>query len=241
MPQSEPPVDALPASGSPTVRPADLKNEGYPNERSSVGKRPLITFVRFLIIFCIGVSGTLAWQSYGDPVREVIVSSYPQLSWLSPQAELIPQNAPDVIELGSRTASSRQQPNAISLDLDAVRQAIDRIATSIASSQEQITSSVDRIATNQQQIALSLDRMATSQERITRGLDQFAADQEQLTREITKLQEFERPNSSRNAEPSAPKPVLRPASASAPKPVSRPTSASAPKPVSRASPEPTGP
>jgi hypothetical protein len=246
--QSEPPVDALPAREAPTVRPADLKNDRYPNGRSSVGKRALIALVRFLVIFCIGVFGTLAWQSYGDQVREMIASSYAQLSWLAPQAEPVPQNAPDVIELASRTASSpdQQQPNAISLDLDGVRQAIDRIATSIASSQEQMTSSADRIATSQQQIARSLDRIATSQEQMMRNLDQFTADQEQMTREITKLQEIEQSNSSRNSEPSprpvfasAPQPIPRPASAPAAKPVSRPASASKPKPLSRASQEPT--
>jgi hypothetical protein len=53
------------------------------NERPSVGKRALIALVRFLVIFCIGISGTLAWQSYGDQVREMIASSHQQLSWLA--------------------------------------------------------------------------------------------------------------------------------------------------------------
>jgi hypothetical protein len=232
--QSGPLADAL-----PIVRPADLKNDEYPNGRSSVVKRGLITLFRFLIIFCIGVSATLAWQSYGDAAREMIANLYPQLRWLAPQAEPVPQNAPDASGLASRTASSpdQQQPNAISLDLDAVRQAMDRIATiatSIASSQEQMTSSADRIATSQQQIA--------------RSLDQFTADQEQMTREITKLREIEQSNSSRNSEPSArpvvasaPQPISPPASAPAVKPVSRPPSASKPKPLSRASQEPTVP
>jgi peptidoglycan hydrolase CwlO-like protein len=238
--QSDPAVDAL-----PTVRPADLKDDGYPYGRSSVGKRALITLVRFLIIFCLGVSTTLAWQSYGDTVREIIASSYPQLSWLAPQAETAPLNASDVIGLASRAVSSpdQRQPNAMSLDLDAVRQDIDRIATSIASSQEQMTSSADRIATSQQQIAHSVERIATSQEQMMssveqmmRSVDQFTTDQKQMTHEITKLQEVEQSIRSKNSEPSP-----RPASASAPKPVSRPASASKPKPVSRASPEPTGP
>jgi hypothetical protein len=243
--QSEPPVDALPAREAPTVRPANLKNDRYPNGRSSVGKRALITLVRFLIIFCMGASAALAWQWYGDPVREVIASSYPQLNWLAPQAEPLPQNVPDASGLASRTASSpdQQQPNAISLDLDAVRQAIDRIATAIASSQEQMTSSADRIASSQQQIARSLDRIASSQEQMMRSFDQFTADQEQMTREMTKLQEIEQSNNSRNLErpvfASAPQPLPRPASAPAAKPVSRPASTSKPKPLSRASQEPT--
>jgi hypothetical protein len=222
--QSEPSVDPLPA-----VRSTDLKNDGYPN---GVGRRASIALVRFLVIFCAGVSATLAWQSYGDQVREMIASSYPQLSWLASQAESVPQNAPDESGLASRTASSpdQQQPNAISLDLHAVRQAIDRIAISIASSQEQMTSSADRMATSQQQIAHSLDRIATSQEQMMRSLDQFTADQEQMTREIAKLQ----PNSSTNSEPSA-----RPVSASAPQPIPRPASAPAARPLSRAPQAPT--
>jgi hypothetical protein len=242
--QSEVSVDSLPASlfdipaEAPTIRQADLKNDRYPNGRSSVGKRALIALVRFLIIFCIGVSATLAWQSYGDPTREMIASSYPQLGWLAPQAEPVAQKAPDVIGLASPTASSpdQQQPNAILRDFEAAWQSIDRIATSIAFGQEQMTSSADRIATTQEQIARSVDRMATSQEQIARSVDQLTADQEQITREITKLQEIEQSIRSKNSEPSQ-----RPASASAPKPVSRPASAPTAKPVSRASPEPTGP
>jgi hypothetical protein len=175
-------------------------------------------------------------------------------SWLvairAPQAEPVPQNTPDAITLASRTISSpdQQQPNAISLDLDAVRQAIDRIATAIASSQEQVTSSADRIATSQQQIARSLDRIATSQEQMMHSFDQFTADQEQITREMAKHQEIEQSNISRNSEPSprpifasAPQPMPRPASAPPANPVSRPASASKPKPLSRASQAPAVP
>jgi hypothetical protein len=254
------PTQSDPVEALPTVLPADLKNDRYPNGRSSVGRRALTALVRFLTIFCIGVSATLAWQSYGEVVREMVASSYPQLSWLAPQAEPVPQNAPDVIGLASRTVP---QPNAMSVDLDAVRQNIDRIATSIASSQEQMTGSADRIATSQQQIAGSVDRIAASQEQMMRGVDQmmrsvdqFTADQEQMTREITKLQEIEQSIHARNSEESrrtvsasAPKPASRPASASkpaarpasAPNPVPRPASAPAAKPLSRASQEPTAP
>ena len=154
---------------APTLPPADLENDRRPNGWSFLGKRALPALVRFLIIFCIGVSATLAWQSYRDPPRETIASSYPQLSRLAPQAEPVAQNGPDMIALASPTAASpdQQQPNAILLALDAVRQSIDRIATGIASS---MASSADRIATsiafNQEQIARSIDRMAASQEQM---------------------------------------------------------------------------
>jgi methyl-accepting chemotaxis protein len=222
-----------------TTLPPHLKNDSYPNERSSVGKRDLTPLTRFLMIFCIGVSATLAW----------LASSQQQPSGLTSQAEPVSQNAPDV---SSRTSSSpdQQQPNAILLDFDAVRQSIDRIAASVTSNQGRMTNSVDRMATTQEQIARSveriaasqeqmartIDRMARSQEQMTRSLDHLTADQEQMTREITKLQEIEQSVRSKNPEPSP-----RPVSASATKPLPRPASVPTPKPLSRESQEPTVP
>jgi hypothetical protein len=49
---------------------------------------------------------------------------------------------------------------AISLDRDAVRQSLDRIATSVATSQEQMTRRIER----------SIDRLAASQEQTTRQI-----------------------------------------------------------------------
>jgi hypothetical protein len=195
--QSELSEDTSPASLF-AVRPADLKNDSCPNGRSSVGERTFIPLGRLLIIFCIGVSAALAWLWYG--AREMVESSSPQLAGLAPRAEPV---APGVIGLASRADPSpdQQQTNAMLFDLDAVRQSIDRIATSIASSegrmtssadrmattQEQIARSIDRIAASQEQIAGSADRIATSQEHITRSIDQLAANQEQTTRSIDQI------------------------------------------------------
>ena len=231
--QSESSADSMPANPSveaPAVRAADLKKDRFPNGRSALGKRVLLALVRFLIMFCIGVAATLAWQSYGDAARERIASSYPQLGWLAPQAAPIARSAPDTIGLAAQAAPSPDQ-HAMLLDLDAVRQSIDRIANNMATSQEQIPRSVDRIAA----------RVAASQEQLTLSVDQLAVSQEWMTREITKLEEIEQSIRYRNSEPLPPSP--RPASVSAPKPVPRPasTSALAPKPVPRPSPVPTVP
>lgn len=256
--QSELSEDPLPANLFATL-PPDLKNDRYPNERFALGKRASIPLVGFLIIFCISIGAIVAWQSYG--ARKMIASSYPQVSGLAPQAEPVVENAPDVIGLASRTASSpdQRQPTGTLLDFDAMRQSIDRIATSVASTQgrmtssadliattqeqmargvDQIARSVDRMATTQEQIGRSVDRIAATQEQITLRLDQLTADQERMTREMAKLQEIEQSVRSKNSEPSP-----RPSSASAPKPLLRPASPSAPKPVSPTPtlPEPVGP
>jgi hypothetical protein len=145
----------------------------------------------FLITFCIGVAATLGWQSYGDAGREMIASSYPQLGWVAPQ----PASAPP----------DQQQLNAISLD--AVRQGIDRIATGVAASQEQMTRSIDGIVPSivaiREQMTRSIDRIVANQEEIARNVSRLTAGQEQMTREITKLQEIAQYGLYKNSEPPA--------------------------------------
>lgn len=50
---------------APALRPADLKNDRFPNDRPSLRKRVSRALSRLLVTFCAGVAATLAWQSYG--------------------------------------------------------------------------------------------------------------------------------------------------------------------------------
>src|SRR5258705_5773993 len=113
--QSESSADPTPANPSveaPAVRAVDLKKDRFLNGRSALGKRVLLALVRFLIMFCIGVAATFAWQSYGDAARERIASSYPQLGWLAPQAARIARSGPDTIGLAAQTCPSPHQHRA---------------------------------------------------------------------------------------------------------------------------------
>jgi hypothetical protein len=64
------PLDEPPARDSP-AKPAT-------RVRASLHRLVPFAFVRFLMIFFVGVVATLAWQSYGRAAREVIAS------WLAP-------------------------------------------------------------------------------------------------------------------------------------------------------------
>jgi len=159
------------------IDPTDLNSDTFPRGRPPLHKRIPLALARFLITFCIGVAVTLAWQSYGDAAREMIVNSYPQLGWLAPQAEPAAQNAPETITLVAPAApaapSLDQQPlSAVLLHLDAVRQSVDRIAA--------------------------------GQEQMTRNVDQLAAAQEQTTRELSKLQAIGQYILYKNSEPPPP-------------------------------------
>jgi methyl-accepting chemotaxis protein len=191
------------------IDPADLKTDQFKSER--LGKR--IRFALAPITFCIGVVATLAWQSYGDAARRTIANSFPRLGWSIPRAAPVTQNNPDIIAPTASAAPfpDQQQLDAISLDLDAVRQSVDRISTSVTAGQEQMTQSVDRIAASQEQVTRSVERIAASQEQMTRTVAQLAAGQEQVTREITKLQAVEQQYLLyRNSKPLAPRRVPQP-------------------------------
>jgi hypothetical protein len=72
---------------------------------------------RVLITLCVSAAAIPAWQSYGDAAKRIIVSSYAQLGWLAPRTAPVAYSAPD-----------QQRFDAISVDLDAIRQIVDRIA-----------------------------------------------------------------------------------------------------------------
>ena len=43
-------------------------------------------FARYLLAICIGVAGTLAWQSYGEAAKQIFATRAPELGW-SPEAK----------------------------------------------------------------------------------------------------------------------------------------------------------
>ena len=81
--------------------------------------------MRFLVGCCVGIAATLAWQSYGDPARAIIASSYPELGWLAPQSAIAQTVASATVPAGA--SLDPKQMKAISLDLTAVRQKVDQL------------------------------------------------------------------------------------------------------------------
>jgi len=116
------------------------------------------TLARILISLCVGAAAILAWQSYGDAARKIITGTYPQLGWLVPRTARIAYSTPDAIGLAAQAAPSPDQRlNAISLDLDAMRQ------------------NVDRIAITREQIRRNVDQLTAGQERMTREISKLQA------------------------------------------------------------------
>ena len=103
--------------------------EGVMKRRRSRG------FVRFLVAICIGVAGTLAWQAYGETIKQITAKGAPELGW-SPEAKQV--IASSIEWLGWTKASSLENtaqavapkaPTPPSLDPAQAQQMLQNLAT----------------------------------------------------------------------------------------------------------------
>jgi hypothetical protein len=145
-------------------QPIEVMDEPPPPPARSLGRRAMSRFVRFLITLGIGIGGTLAWQAYGDDGRQMLAMAYPdQLGWIAPQA--VPggpaaQSATAALAAAAPAASAldQQQLNSLSLNLAAMRQSVDQLATQVASAQQQMSGDIARLQASEQDI---LTKIAT--------------------------------------------------------------------------------
>jgi hypothetical protein len=119
--------------------------------RPSLGRRASRRVARFLIVFCVGVGTTLAWQSYGDAARAMIATSSPQLGWLAPQTAPIVQTAPDEV---APTAAAAASPDLqqLALGLASVRQSVEQLAVQFAAGQRQMAGDIAKLQADEQEI-----------------------------------------------------------------------------------------
>jgi hypothetical protein len=149
--------------------------ESWTKRRSSRG------FARFLVAICIGVAGTLAWQSYGQAAKQMLAAKAPELGWSPETKQMIanwveqlgwtkpPADAektavhPSVPEAQTVPAAVAPQAPAtppidpgqvhqIAVDLTALRQTVEQIAAG----QDQMARKVDRLQAADQEILLKI-------------------------------------------------------------------------------------
>ena len=161
--------DPLPLKASaevPAIRLADFKDDQFPSWRPSLGD-----------LDPLGRLGRLDPLVFARYLITFSIGVAVALAWQS---------------YGNATREGALF-KAISLDHDVIRQSLDSIATSVATTQEQMT------------------------QRIERGIERLAAGQEQTTRQINDMQTFEQyvldrisTLPARSAPPTVSKPVQRP-------------------------------
>jgi hypothetical protein len=124
--------------------------------RSSLGRRVLRKLARLLVIFCVGVCSTLAWQSYGDEARGMIASS-PQLGWLAPQAAPV---VPKTSEAGAPASTASAELQQLAFGLAALRQSVDLLTTQLTASQQQMGAAIAKLRADEQEILRKLSATA---------------------------------------------------------------------------------
>jgi len=146
-------------SADAEVHPIDLdrQDDRRASKRASRGKRRSHPFARFLITVGIGVGATLAWQSYGDVARETVATAYPQLAWLAPEAGSLVQTASDAAAPAA-PSPDQQELKAMSVDLAAVRQSVERLAAQLSAGNQQMAGDIATLQAAQQTI---LRKMST--------------------------------------------------------------------------------
>jgi len=128
-----------PSLDTPPLHPSEL--DQISNMRTLLSKRASLAIARFLIVFCIGVGTTLAWQSYGDAARQMIASSSSRLGWLAPPAGPVAQAA---LAASAGASFDLNQLKAMSRDLAVMRQSVDKLTAEIAKLQVTKQGTLDR-------------------------------------------------------------------------------------------------
>jgi len=113
------------------------------HRRPSIGRRIFRTLTRFFIAVLIGVGATLAWQSYGDTAREMMVARIPTLAWLLSVSATKP---PPVV--AATPPASAQQLESLASNLDGVRRSVEQLAAK----QEQIAQNIATLQTVEEDI-----------------------------------------------------------------------------------------
>jgi hypothetical protein len=136
--------------------------------------RRMRALARYLTAILIGIVATLAWQSYGDEAKQVIVTRAPELGW-SPQSKQMIAGFVEELGWTKQPADAAAAPVQASVAQPAQAAPVtEALATSAppapAVDPEQV-----------RQIVLSVVAMRQS-------LDQIASGQDQMARDIARLQ-----------------------------------------------------
>ena len=137
-------------------------------------------FVRFLLAICIGVAGTLAWQSYGAATKQIIATRAPELGW-SPEAKQMIASwfqqlgwtkPPAGPENTAVRPSALETPQAAPVAQTAPENVAPKAPAALSLDPEQMQQ-LTRSLTTLQQIVLQL---AAGQDRMAREMARLEAD-----------------------------------------------------------------
>ncbi len=145
-------------------------------EKPQRGRRARRAFLRYLIAICVGVAATLAWQSYGDMIKQTVATRAPALGWSPEVQQLIVAlvqevgwDKPAVLERNAPQAPAQTVPQT-SVAQGAFDPAAYKPSASPSPTVEQVQQIVSDLATLKQAVG------------------QLSSNQDQMAQDIAKVQ-----------------------------------------------------
>jgi hypothetical protein len=179
-------------------------------------RRVFRAMFRYLVVICLAIAGTLAWQSYGDAAKQIIATRGPELGW-SPQSKAMIASWVD--QLGWTKPPADAETTTVRSPAAAAPQPIAVVQT-VPETAEPKAAAVPSV--DPEQVQQIMRGVTTLQQTV----EQLATAQDQMARQITSLQANDLEMLKRVPAP-APAPLPHPAPAHKPAP---PTSLRAPAP-----------
>ena len=144
--------------------------------RPSFGKRASRAFIRYLIACCVGVAGTLTWQSYGDAAKQTIATWGGEYglptAWLS-NGQVINANPPRPERTQAAPAQAVSAPGAAggsSSDLEQLKTMTLGLAATLTTVRERI----EQVAGNQEQTASDIAKLQAAEQEIRHKISAIA-------------------------------------------------------------------
>ena len=159
--------------------------------RPSRGRRALRALARYLLAICVGIAGTLAWQSYGEATKQIIATRAPELGW-SPEAKQMIASL--VQQLGWTKPPAGSENTAVQLSAPKTPQAVTAAQavpeTAAGTSKALVAPSLDQQQVQQIEAGIASARQTVEQHlaAVQQTIEQLAVGQDQVLREIAKLQ-----------------------------------------------------
>jgi len=146
---------------------------------SQTKRRASPAFVRYLVAICIGVAGTLAWQSYGEAIKQVIAIRAPELGWSPESKQMI---ASWVEQLGWTKPPAGPENAAVRPSAPAAQIAPETVASKAAAPASLDAGQLQQIVPSLAALRQTVDQLAVGQDKMAREINKLAADVETLSK-----------------------------------------------------------
>ena len=144
-----------------TLTPVNRRDAELTSDRSSFARRASRRIARFLTVVCFGVGATLAWQSYGNTVHQMIADWARQQGWSSLlPAMILPPIDGIAGEQPRQPVEAPAKPPALELPQ------LETITRDLAAMRQD----VEQLAADQQQIAREIAKLRDSEPDIWNSL-----------------------------------------------------------------------